>query len=431
MRVPKSSKVTRRQVMGGIGAAIALPTLVPSSVFGANAPSNRVTLGVIGSGGKGTNGMRNFMSAHAQVVAICDVNRRMRDQAAKIAGVPESACYVEFRDLLARADVDAVLIGTPDHWHVLQSIAAIRAGKDVYCEKPLSNTIAEGRALVETAQRYAAVFQHGTQLRSMHATRLACELVRNGYIGDLQKIVIGSPPGRATSHHPAEPVPEWLDYDRWLGPAPKAPYSRWRCLRVPEIDGLAGWYFLSDYSLAGWVAGYGVHDIDIAHWGMGLEHTGPVHIEGQGIFPTEGLYDTVLTYDLQFTYANGCQIIMTDTTKNRHGVQFFGSDGWVGTRGDWIEAKPQSLLKVKLRANERPLYDSQNHEANFLACVKTRAKTITPAEVAHRSTSVCLLGGIALRLNRKLQWNPDREQFVNDEQANRMLSYTMRSPWTL
>ncbi len=431
MRRLESKKITRRNVIQGLGAAVAFPSIVPSSVFGANAPSNRVTLGVIGAGGKGTNGMRNFMSANAQIVAICDVNRRMRDQAAKTANVPETDCYVDYHEVVARADIDAVLIATPDHWHVLQAMAAIRAGKDVYCEKPLSNTITEGRTLVKTAQRYGAVFQHGTQLRSMHATRLACELVRNGYIGDLQKVVIGSPPGRATSHHPPEPVPEWLDYDRWLGPAPEAPYSRWRCLRVPEVDGLAGWYFVSDYSLAGWVAGYGVHDIDIAHWGMGLEHTGPVRIEGQGVFPTEGLYDTVLTYDLKFTYADGRQVIMTDTTKNRHGVQFFGSDGWVATRGGWIEAKPQALLKVRLRPGELSLYHSPNHEANFLACVKTRTQTITPIEVAHRSTSVCLLGGVALRLNRELQWNPDEERFVNDEQANRLLSYAMRSPWTL
>jgi predicted dehydrogenase len=431
MTLPESNRITRRQVLQGMGAAVTLPAIVPSSVFGADAPSNRVALGVIGTGGKGTHGMRNCMSAHARIVAICDVNKSMRDRAAEIAGVPQSDRYVDFHEVLARDDIDAVLIATPDHWHVLQSIAAIRAGKDVYCEKPLSNTIAEGRALLETAQRYGAVFQHGTQLRSMHATRLACELVRNGYIGELQRVVIGSPPGRATGHHPPEPVPEWLDYDRWLGPAPQAPYSRWRCLRVPEVDGLAGWYFVSDYSLAGWVAGYGVHDIDIAHWGMGLEHTGPVRIEGKGVFPTEGLYDTVLTYDLKFTYANGLEIVMTDTTKNRHGVQFFGSEGWVATRGDWIEAKPQSLLQVRLRPGDQHLYVSHNHEANFLESVKTRAATITPIEVAHRSTSVCLLGGMALRLDRELQWDPDRERFVNDAQADGMLSYAMRSPWIL
>jgi len=431
MTSPKSRNITRRQVLQGMGAAVTLPTIVPASVFGANAPSNRVTLGVIGSGSKGTGGMRTLMAANGQIVAICDVNKHNRDQAAKIAGVSESGCFVDFQDLLAREDMDAVLIATPDHWHVLQSIAAIKAGKDVYCEKPLSNTIAEGRALAKTVQRYSAVFQHGTQLRSMNATRHACELVRNGYIGKLEKVVIGSPPGRATGHHPEEPVPEWFDYDRWLGPAPLKPYSRWRCLRVPEIEGLAGWYFVSDYSLAGWVAGYGVHDIDIAHWGMDCEHTGPVSIEGKGVFPTEGLYDTVLTYDLKYTYANGCEVIMTDTTKNRHGVQFFGTEGWVGTRGGWIEAKPESLLKIKLRPSEQHLYASQNHEADFLDCVKTRAQTITPIEVAHRSTSVCLIGGIALKLDRKLAWDPAREKFVDDAQANSMLSYTMRTPWTL
>jgi len=434
MTLERNQQITRRQLLQAAsrtGAVIALPTILPASVFGSDAPSNRITLGVIGSGSKGTGGMRNFISQGAQVVAVCDVNARNRNNAANIAGVAEASRYVDFRTMLAREDIDAVLVATPDHWHVLHAIAAIRAGKDVYCEKPLSNTIAEGRALVETVRRYGAVFQHGTQLRSRSATRLACELVRNGYIGELEKVVIGSPPGRATGYHPPESVPDWLEYDLWLGPAPEAPYSRWRCLRVPEISNLAGWYFASDYSLSGWVAGYGVHDLDIAQWALNTEETGPVEIEGHGVFPSEGLYDTVTTYELTFTYADGRRILMTDTGRNRHGVQFFGSEGWVGTRGSWIEAKPESLLQVRIGSDEQHLYASDQHEGNFLECVKTRNETITPAEVAHRSTSIALIGGIALHLGRKLQWNPGTERFVNDEQANRSLTYTMRSPWTL
>lgn len=427
-------RITRRQLlrsMGAVGLAVTFPTIIPASVFGADAPSNRVTLGVIGAGSKGTGGTKNFMSQGAQVIAVCDVDARNRRRMANIADIPASSCYADFRELLSREDINAVLIATPDHWHVLQAIAAVKAGKDVYCEKPLSNTIAEGRALVDIVHRYGAIFQHGAQLRSMSNTRLACELVRNGYIGELEKVVIGSPPGRVVGCHPPETVPDWLNYDLWLGPAPYAPYSRWRCLRVPEVDGLAGWYFISDYCQSGWVAGYGVHDIDIAQWALDTEHTGPVEVEGHGVFPSEGMYDTVTTYDLMFTYADGLRIIMTDTTKNRHGVQFFGSKGWVGTRGAWIEAKPKSLLQVKLRPGEQHLYASEQHERNFLECVKTRTQTITPAEVAHRSTSICLIGGIALRLKRKLRWDPNRENFISDAQANRLLTCAMRTPWTL
>jgi len=409
--------------MGAAGVALAAPVIVPASVFGADAPSGRITLGVIGCGGKGTGGMRNLMGQGAQVVGVCDPNARNRDRAAAAAKVPASARYVDFRELLARRDLDTVLVATPDHWHVLCSIAAVRAGKDVYCEKPLSNTVAEGRALADTVRRYGAVFQHGTQLRSMRGTRHACELVRNGYIGELEKVVVGSPPGKATGHAAVEAVPDWMSFDTWLGPAPSVPY-------VPKRVLHPGWYFVSDYSKAGWVAGFGVHDMDIAQWALGTEHTGPVEIEGTGVFPTDGLFDTVLTYELTYTYADGRKIIVTDTGKNRHGVQFFGSEGWVFTRGG-IEAKPASLLGVTFRPTETRLYVSNHHERNFLECVRTRRATLTPAEVAHRSTTICLIGGIALKLGRKLRWNPDTERFVNDAEANGLLDYPMRPPWSL
>ena len=214
----------------------------------------------------------------------------------------------------------------------------------------------------------------------------------------------------------------------WLGPAPYAPYTPWRVGR--ECQGLACWYFISDYSLSGWIAGYGVHDIDIAHWGMGTEHTGPVTIEGEGQFPEKGLFDTVMDYRIEFNYANGVTILMTDTNHNRHGVQFVGSEGSIFTRGG-IEADPPALLSENSGPNEVRLYESNLHEQNFLDCVRTRGATITPAEVAHRSTSVGLLGGIAVKLGRKLRWDPEMEQFPGDDEANRMLAYTMRSPWRL
>ncbi|MBN2309211.1 MAG: Gfo/Idh/MocA family oxidoreductase [Candidatus Hydrogenedentes bacterium] len=424
-------RLTRRNFVKAAAACVVGPAVIPSSALGLAgtvAPSNRIAMGFIGLGGRGTGGMRTFLGLDdAQVVAVCDVDRGTREGARDLAKLPEGAAYSDFRELLARPDVDAVQIATPDHWHVLPAIAAAKSGRDVYCEKPLSNTIAEGRALVDAVERYGTVFQHGTQLRSLRNVRFACELVRNGRIGTLQTITIGSPPGHATGAHPPEAVPEGLDYALWQGPAPRAPYTPWR-VKVPGE--LPCWYFISDYSKSGWIAGYGVHDIDIAHWGMDTEHTGPVEVEGEGVFPASGLFDTVLTYRLRFTYANGVVLNMTSTDLNPHGVRFEGTKGWVFTRGG-IDAEPKSLLQEVFGPGETHLYESTLHERNFLDCVKSRARTITPAEVAHRSTTVGLLGGIALTLGRKLRWDPQAERFVDDAEADRLLSYTMRAPWRL
>ncbi len=426
------SSLTRRQVLKLGAAAVAAPMIVSSRVFGENAPSERVNLAVIGTGGKGTGGMKNFMNlTQAQVVALCDPNRNNLQAAAKTAKLAEDRCYGDFRELLACKDVDAVLVATPDHWHVPISIAAVEAGKDVYCEKPLSNTVAEGRALVNAVHKHKRIFQHGTQLRSQIYTRRVCELVRNGYLGNVTKVVIGSPPGRATGDHPAEPVPEWLNWDLWLGPVQPMDYRPVIIGPIPG-KGQRGWYFISRFSLAGWVAGFGVHDIDLAQWGLGTEDTGPVTVEGKGVFPKSGLFDTVLTYDLEFTYADGRKIFMTDTGKNRHGVTFHHENGkdWVYCRSSF-DASDRNLLRTQLKDSDIKLYESKVHEKNFIECVKSRKPTITPVDVAHRSTSICLIGGICLKLGRKLQWDPKTEKFVNDDEANKLLSYDMRKPWHL
>lgn len=424
-------KASRRQFLRRLAAAAVAPNIIPGSVLGlgrAVAPSGRIGMGFIGLGGRGTGGLSTFLGCKdAQVLAVCDVNAGARENARNMAGLSAESSYNDFRDLLARDDIDAVQIATPDHWHVLAAIAAVQAGKDVYCEKPLSNTIAEGRALVETVNRYGAVFQHGTQLRSLRNVRYACELVRNGRLGELKQVIIGSPPGIATENHPEEPVPAGFDYDLWLGPAPKAPYTPWRCMRN---CGYPGWYFVSDYSKSGWIAGYGVHDIDIAHWGMGTEDSGPISVEGEGAFPGGGLFDTVLTYRLEFRYKNRVTLIMTSTDQNPHGVRFVGTKGWVFTRGE-IDAEPKSLLDEIIGPDDIHLYESKLHEQNFLDCVRSRAKTLTPAETAHRSTTPGLLGGIALKLRRRLEWDPETEHFVNDPDADNLLGYTMRPPWKL
>ncbi len=425
------TQVTRRQFLGSAAAAATFPAIIPGSALGLNgavAPSNRIAMGFIGVGGKGTNGMKNFLGCKdAQVAMVCDVNTDAREQARNLAGLPPEMAFNDFRDLLARDDIDAVQVATPDHWHVLPSIAAAQAGKHVYCEKPLSNTIAEGRALVNAINKHNVVFQHGTQLRSLEKVRFACELVRNGRLGALKEIVIGSPPGLATGVHPEEPVPPGLDYDLWLGPAPHAPYTPWR---VGRESGYPGWYFISDYSKSGWVAGFAVHDIDIAHWGMDTERTGPVEVEGEGVFPTEGLFDTVMTYRLEYKYANDVRLVITSTDQNPHGVRFVGEKGWIFTRSD-IDAEPKSLLTEVIGPEEIHLYKSTLHEQNFLDCIRSGAETLTPAETAHRSTTVGLLGGIALKLKRKLRWNPETERFLDDPEADALLSCAIRSPWQL
>ena len=424
-------RFSRRRFISAAAVAAAFPYLVRPSALGlcqTVAPSERITVGLIGCGGRMGADSAGFAACKdTQRVAVCDVHAAARERYRTGLKLPPAAAYRDFRDLLARGDIDAVAIATPDHWHVLTAIAAVRAGKDVYCEKPLSNTIAEGRALVDAVNRHGAVFQHGTQLHSLWEVRHACQLVRNGRIGKLHTIRIGSPPGRATGVHQPQPVPDALDWDLWQGPAPQAPFTPARAF---NYQGLPGWYFVSDYSLSGWIAGYGVHDLDIAHWGMDAARTGPVAIEGRGVFPKDGLFDTVLTYDLQFTYANGVKIIMTDTGKAAHGVRFEGDEGWVFTRSS-IDAEPKSLLKEKFGPNDIDLERSPGHVRNFVDCVKTRRHTVTPAEVAHRATSAALLGGIAIRLARPLRWDPAAERFINDDEANRMLNYAMREPWRL
>lgn len=421
------ARTSRRGILKAAAAVCAAPIIVPGRALGldgAVAPSNRITVGFIGTGSRMGGLMRSFLvEKDVQAIAVCDPRDRARESAQRVAGVGNGRSYRDFRELVARPDIDAVAIASPDHWHVLHSIAAVQAGKDVYCEKPLGNTIAEGQALVNAVRRRGAVFQHGTQLHSLAPVRQACELVRNGRLGDLKRIVIGSPPGAARPAMPPEKSPADIDYDLWLGPVPLRPYNS-------VIVNDRGWYFVSDFSQSGWIAGYGVHDIDIAQWAIGMERSGPVEIEGRGVFPKDGLFDTVMTYEIEFRYANGVALLMTDTSRNRHGVRFDGTKGWVFTR-DRIEAAPADLLEDVIRPGEIHLERSPGHTRNFLDCVKSRAEPITSAEVAHRATSTALLGGIAVRLGRKLRWDPALEKFVGDEAANRMLSGAMRSPWSL
>jgi predicted dehydrogenase len=424
-----------------LGTGLALPTLVPSSVFGAGAPSERIAIGCIGVGRMGTGDLREALGFdQVQVVAVCDVDSNRAENAKKrvesyyrnrAAGISYRGCatYGDFRELLARDDIDAVQIATPDHWHALPAIAAAKAGKDIFLQKPLTLTIHEGRVLSDTVRQYKRVFQTGSQQRSDARFRQACELVRNGRIGKLQTVKVGFDIDPGTSPQAPMPVPENLDYEMWLGPAPWAPYTE-RRVHPQNGYGRPGWLRIADYG-AGMITGWGSHHNDIAQWGMGTERTGPVAIEAQGEFPVDGLWDVHGRFHIEYTYASGVKVICTDNRENQQGVRFEGTDGWVYVRRGAIQAEPASLLDEVIGADETKLYVSSNHKGNFYECIRSRAATVAPVEVAHRSCTVCLLGDIAMRLGRKLKWDPETEMFVGDEQANRMVSKPMRSPWCL
>jgi len=445
-RTKKTDTITRRDFLKGsavatAGTALLGPTIVPSSVFGANAPSNRITVGCIGVGRMGLGDLKEIMGfKQAQIIAVCDVDSKRVKYAQQLVEKRYSAqsrngdykgcaTYKDFRDLVARDDIDAVSIATPDQWHALPAIAAAKAGKDIFLQKPLTLTIKEGRALSDTVRRYGRIFQVGSQQRSDSRFRFACELVRNHRIGRLHTIKVGFGTDPSTTPQPVMPVSDWLDYDMWLGPAPWAAYTEKRV--HPQTGyGRPGWLRIQDYG-AGMITGWGSHHNDIAQWGMGTEYTGPVEIEGQAEYPKDGLWDVHGDFRIEYTYANGVKVICADTKKNKQGILFEGAQGWVYVKRGQIDAEPKSLLDSTIGPNEIHLYKSNSHKANFLECIKSRTETAAPVEVGHRSCSVCLLGDIAMRLGRKLKWDPKQERFTNDDDANRMLFRPMRSPWHL
>ena len=429
--------VTRRRFLEVAATALGAPYVIPSSALGADghaAPSERVTVGCIGVGGRGRSNMMTFLHT-SQVVAVCDVDagrreaaRRMVDghymrPAAKGTGKGCTAHH-DFRELVARDDVDAVSVCTPDHWHAIPAVAAAKSGKDVFCEKPLSLTVAEGRAICEAVTRYGRVFQHGTQRRSSPRFAHACELVRNGRIGRLHTIRVSSEPSHACPNEPPAPVPRGFDYDLWLGPAPRAPYGP-RRVRTPW------WYWIADYTI-GFVAGQGVHFTDVAQWGGDFDATGPVAIEGRGLIPDDGLCDTATQWHVELTFAGGVRMVYTDHRAFPMGVIFEGTEGTVRALCGGISTTPKSLLSSRIAANEtRLLRSRRGHVPGFIDCVKTRGQTAAPAEAAHRASSLCHLTHIAILTGRKLKWDPVGERFTNDPEANLHLSRPMRAPWHL
>ncbi|HEY3320064.1 MAG TPA: Gfo/Idh/MocA family oxidoreductase [Planctomycetota bacterium] len=444
--MPRPKCFSRRHFLLSAGATLAAPYIIPSSALGDDkrpAPSDRITMGCIGVGGRGTVDLNTFLGRNdVQILAVCDPDKgstryedawhrgmapaaesiEKRYAGAKASGAYKGCSqYTDFRELLARDDIDAVCIATPDHWHAPIAVAAAKAGKDIYCEKPLSLTVAAGRAMADAVARYGRVFQCGSQRRSSAKCRSSCELVRNGRIGTLKTVKVGLMGGHwirsnAAKVNDVEPVPEGFDYEMWLGPAAWAPYTFNRCHW--------NWRWNREYS-GGMVTDWGAHYIDMAHWGMGTEETGPIEIEGTGTFPpVTDLWNTPTAFKFECLYANGVKMTVSS---GGGGVRFEGTDGWVDLEG----GTSPNLANATIGPSDIHLYQSSDQHGNFIECVKTRRRTAAPAEVAHRSITPAHLGNIAMLLGRKLKWDPVAERFIDDTTADRFLSRAMRAPWHL
>ena len=432
----RNKAINRRRFLKRAAGAISFPYIVTSSAFGA---SEKITVGCIGVGPQGSGDMGNFLrQKDAQVVAVCDVKDPVLKAAQKQVNehYQGTGCdaYKDFRELIARDDIDVVLAAPPDHWHVLIALAAIRSGKDVYLEKPMGLSLAQDQALRTAVHRHGRVFQFGTQQRSERNFRFACELALNGRIGKLHTINVWSPGSSQGGDPRPVPVPDWIDYDMWLGPAPFTPYTKDRCSNKL-------WWFISDYAL-GFIAGWGVHPLDIALWGGGEKVACPVEIEGKGVWPTEGVCDTAMNWKVTCKYDSGVTMNFTgdpypDEWKQRygrttsHGTAFEGTDGWVHVDRSGINAHPKELLETELGPNDIHLFKSGNHVRNLLDCVKSRAETICNIDVAVQADIICHISDIAIRLEQKLKWDPKTERFANNDAANRRLSRSMRTPWML
>jgi predicted dehydrogenase len=453
---PAGSRRTFLKASLGTAAAIGFPAIVPSTVLGATAPSNRINVGAIGVGRisrvHDLPGIWQFDTA--RVMAVCDLDSHrvdagkslINDYYAGKTGKPYDGVtgYHNYYDLLANKDIDAVVISTPDHQHARIAVDAVRAKKDVYLQKPASLTIAEGRAMSNAVQASGQILQIGSQQRSWKQFFRACELVRNGRIGTIKHVEIGLPGDPSGPEAPPMPTPENLDYDAWLGSTPQAYYTE---IRVHPQQGFdrPGWLRCEQFG-AGMITGWGAHHVDTAHWGMNTEHTGPVEIWGTAEFPTHGLWDVHGKFLTHAIYANGMTMDISGDFPN--GIKFHGTEGWLfvsrdkqvtpadpaghpaGSLEPLVASDPKILTSV-IGPNEVHLYQSDDQHENWLECIKTRKAPTAPAELGHRACSTCLLHHIAMKTKRRLHWDPVTEQFHNDDEANSMLSRPQRAPYIL
>ena len=437
----RTKGITRRRFVGAV-TALAAPCVVPSGVLGrglAAAPSERVTLGLIGSGGRGVSVMKGLLPLDAsQVLAVCDVRREKRQAAAKIVGQHYEAsragsgkpcdAYNDFREVLARDDIDAVVIAPQDHWHGVIAVAAARAGKDMYCEKPLGVAVAEGQAIRDAVRRYDRIFQTGTQQRSDAKFRHACNLARFGYLGKIHTVEVAAPGPKYQPRYkgPATPlpVPDGFDYEMYVGPARMTPYTAY------SID-WPGWYLTWDYC-AGFIVNWGVHHLDIANWGCPSIGSQACSVRCKSVYRTHPVCDNISSWQAEFDFADGLKMKFTDTGNPLpQGTKFIGDEGWVHVNRAGIKAEPASLLDVKMTADKPGLYESKNHQADFLDAVLKRRDPVAPVEGGFVASYLGMLAESAGRLQRELRWDPAAEEFVGDADANRLLVRPMRGAWSL
>lgn len=429
-------------------AIIAVPTIIPASCIGKGGktpPSDRINLAMIGAGNQAGNDIKGFLpDDRVQITTVCDVNRKSDGYwGGRVAGreyimglidgyysekygkkYESVKGYEDFREVIARDDIDAVEIVVPDHWHSIMVLMAAAAKKDIYCQKPLSLTIAEGRAMSDAVKHHGIVFQTGSQQRSNPHFRRICELVLNGRIGELQTVVCGLPSGTPDFGKKAHlidpvPVPDGFNYDMWLGPAPDAPYSPCRTH--------VNFRWILDYS-GGQITDWGGHHPDIAQWGMGTQYTGPIRVQNpRSKWSTHPIYNTATEFYFENVYENGVKLIVQ--SGKDFGVTFNGTEGKVWSSRGKHTVEPESLKDEIIGPDEIHLYESNDHFKNFIDCVISREEPIAPAEVAHRSITIAHLGNIAMMLDKDLEWDPVNERITNIPEANEMLARPMREPW--
>jgi predicted dehydrogenase len=429
----KKHLISRREFLAGstaaLGAVVAFPTIVPSKVLGAEVPSNRITLGMIGMGLMMSGHFSSMLGrSDVQVLAVCDVDRNKRENAKakaektyanQTASGTYKGCeaYLEYEKVCARPDIDAVFVVTPDHWHAMCSLAAIKAGKDVYCQKPMVLTLREGRMVSDACKQYGTVFQVGSQQRSDWMFRKACEIVRNGWIGKVQVIYTQLGRFAPPATLPAQSIPDGFDYDRWLGPTAWYPYN----LERVKGDYGGGWRRFWEYGSRK-NGDWGAHHFDIIQWALGMDDSGPVKFVPKGYNGTE--------YQTHY-YANGIPVLRDHSTRGGHMIQFVGTEGDVMVSRGRFDTDPPELATAPLLPSEIHLYESREHQSNWLDCIRTRKKTICTPEIGHRTATICLLNGIAERLGRPIEWDPVEEKILDDPAADRWYDRPRRAPYVL
>ncbi len=411
---------TRRAFLQTSAAAFAAPYIIPSRCLGAN---ERITVGCVGVKNQGSGNLKRFQSAGCNIGAVCDVDTDVMAKAMTSVTGHQPRAYTDYRQLLEQPDLDAIVVTTPDHWHALITIHACQAGKDVYCEKPLSLTIADGRRMVNAAREHARVVQTGSQQRSGKEFHKACTLVRNGALGRIERVLVGiNTPNHPGQLGPDTSAPPELDYEMWLGPAPARPYNDKRVHY--------NFRFWWDYS-GGQMTNWGAHHLDIAQWALGTDDTGPIATEGSATFHPQQFHEVTESCRVTHTYANGVQVIVGQAQKDiPGGTTFIGSEGTLHVNRGKLTSNPPEIVETEIDGLPVQLARSTDHTANFLNCVRDRHRPICDVEIGHRSATVCHLGNIVCRLGRAIRWDPVQEQILDDEEAQSMTDRAYRAPWS-